>query len=150
MSGLLGFAGFLGSIFCHLTSSVAGGEAGSVAFALAREQISLATWAVTLPGLSVWAASMLGLCLVGFLPWRSDRGVQGALLLVVLIVMNAWLQIVPVGEELLSLTRQQAEVSLLAALKRREDVAGGVNLLLTLAVVLLLLRSGMSERRPLM
>lgn len=141
---LVGVAAFLGSIFGHILLGLAlpwSHDPAAVQFA--RDGVRDATMAVTLPGLALTV--LTGLLLARARPVGQGGGLRGSPWLMLhaslgaLIVANALLVVVPAGAELaaavssLGTDRFDAVAHLNA--KIREDVAGAVNVLLTLVTM---------------
>jgi hypothetical protein len=140
---LLGLTLFLGSIFGHIVASVLGGEGGSPAFLFARQHVSAATWALTMPGLGLAIATGIGMVLVGRISPLRARWLAVHALLATLVLLNAGLLVVPAGVELLhgatALHEDSAgtETARLVSAKFTEDIAGAVNVMLALGIIIL-------------
>jgi hypothetical protein len=135
---LVGLTLFLGSIFGHIVSSVLGGQAGnSAAFITAREHIQVATYALTLPGLALAVLSGAGMMIVARMnptrvPWLA---VHAGLAAVVAFLAAKF--IVPNVQKILADALAAAPVDTIAQIKLFEDIAGSINVLLTLAIIVI-------------
>ena len=132
---------FLGSIFGHIVAGISGGAPGTEGFLFAREQIALATRFLTLPGLVLAVVSGIALVRLSRLsPARAHWIVPHAGLTILVIVIAATF-VVPAGARLLAgaLTLLNHEpgttAAALVADKHIEDIAGTINVLLTLVIV---------------
>jgi len=137
---LLGLVLFLGSVFGHIVAGSLGGAIGSAEFLFARRTISEATWVLTLPGLALSLLSGLGLVFLSPArrPWMAAHA---GVALAIALVAAIW--IVPAGHEALNGASASAETVIggkpadIRAALMRENIAGAVNILLTLAIVAL-------------
>ena len=138
---LLGLAMFLGSILSHVVVGFGAGQPGAASFLFARQEVSLATQLLTMPGLLLTIASGFGMAAVGRLsplrqPWLGIHAGMGLLVLVLAVCF-----LVPTGRTMLrdaaALVEQSdpAVVAQVLILKQIESVAGAVNLVLTLLIV---------------
>jgi hypothetical protein len=136
---LLGLALFLGSIFCHVVASVLGGApGGSDAFIAARRQILLASQVVTMPGLGLAVAS--GVVMLILAQRRQTwMWIHGALGLVVLVV--ALTVVMPTVSAILdgalAVAEGSGDAAAVTARYQVESVTGGLNVLISLAIIAL-------------
>jgi hypothetical protein len=139
---LIGLTLFLGSILGHIVAGAAGGAPGAASFLYAREHIALATQFQTLPGLAIAIVSGATLAFVSRLSPLRQRWLAAKIALTIAILVNSALFVAPAGAHALSgalaLSKGDAGAmaEILAAL-RVEQIAGAVNILLILAIVLL-------------
>jgi hypothetical protein len=139
---LLGLTLFLGSILGHIVAGAAGGAPGAPGFLYAREHISLATQFLTLPGLALAVVSGVVMAVASRLSPLRLRWLAAKIGLTVAILINSALFVAPAGARALagavalSKGESSAMAEILAAL-RVEQIAGAVNILLILAIVLL-------------
>lgn len=137
---LLGLTLFLGSIFGHIIVSVMGGGPDSPFFLFARQNVTMATQALTMPGLVLAIVSGLGMVMISRLsPLRVKwLALHGGLALVVAIIAVA--AILPAGHDMLREATalrdgsHDASAARILAAKSVEDIAGGINVLLTLTI----------------
>lgn len=133
---ILGLTLFLGSIFGHIVSSVLGGEPGAgPSFIAAREHIRAATSVLTLPGLILAGLSGAGMMAAGRMnpvraPWLAAHMSIAAVIFVL-----AFAVVVPAGQETLTAALQAKPADAILHSKFVEDVAGAVNVALTLVLV---------------
>ena len=138
---LIGLTMFLGSIFGHIVASAGGGAPGTAGFLFAREQIALATRALTLPGLLLAVVSGIALASYGRLSPVRNRWIAAKAMLAALIVFNSTVFLAPAGRHLVAaavaLSQNQAEVTAagIEAALNTEHIAGAINIVLTLAIV---------------
>ena len=136
---LSGLALFLGSIFCHVVASVLGGTpGGSAAFIAARRQILLASQFVTVPGLGLAVASGVAM-LILVRPRQTWMWIHGALGLMVLVV--ALTVVMPTVSAILdgalAVAQGSGDAAAVSARYQVESVTGGLNVLITLAMMAL-------------
>lgn len=133
---LLGLTLFLGSIFGHIVESGLGGEIGSAGFLAAREAISAATRALTLPGLGLAIATGLALALMSKVK-RGWMAAHGGLALAVAVITAVF--VVPAGNRAESaaeaIARGEAVPADAGAALVIERAAGTVSVILTIAIV---------------
>jgi hypothetical protein len=128
---LIALALFLGSIFAHIVASQLGGPPGTADFTFAREEISAATRALTLPGLMLAILSGLWMAfLSGISPLRQPWIAAHAGMAVGVALIAAIL-VVPAGRTMLS----NPSLDEIGTALTMEHAAGGLNILLTLAIV---------------
>jgi hypothetical protein len=133
---LLGLVAFLGSIFGHIALGVFGGAPGDARFAFAREAIVAATRAVTMPGLGLAVGTGVLLVVRSKASFSKSRWLAVHAGLALVIGLVAATVIVPSGARATAaLARGALEVARAAV--STETIAGAVNMLLTLAVVVL-------------
>lgn len=138
---LLGLAMFLGSVLGHIVAGIEAGQPGAASFLFARQDVSLATRVLTMPGLLLTIASGFGMMTAARLSPRRQPwlGLHAGLGLLVLILAVCFL--VPTGRTILrgaaSLleTPDHAVVAQVLIMKQIESVAGAVNLVLTLLII---------------
>jgi len=139
---LIGLTLFLGSILGHIVAGAAAGAPGTQSFLYAREHIALATQFLTLPGLALAVASGIALAAVSRLSPLRQRWLAAKIALTVAILINSAIFVAPSGARALagalalSKGDNGAMAEILSAL-RIEQIAGTVNILLILAIVLL-------------
>ncbi len=139
---LIGLTLFLGSILGHIVAGAAGGAPGTASCLYAREHIALATQFLTLPGLGLAVVSGVALAIVSRQSPLRQRWLAAKIALTLAILANSALFVAPagaralVGAVALSKGDGAAIAEILAAL-RVEQIAGAVNILLILAIVLL-------------
>lgn len=150
---LIGLALFFGSIAGHVVAAVHAGSPGDPTFLFAREEIVTATRSLTLPGLALTLVSGVGMILATRLAllrqrWLIIHGIIG-----VAIAVIAAGVIAPAGRHALALTLDLATDGTEAAAYRLgealhiESVAGGINILLTIAVILIAIFKPRLNRR---
>jgi hypothetical protein len=138
---LLGFAVFLGSIPGHIVLGRLAGSASSLdGFAILQQAKHTSILALTLPGLTLIAASGLGLLLTRRELLR-DRWMRLKLGLALLVVLNGVLVLSPIGAEIARLASEAAASGVippaLSPLEARESSLGAANVLISLAIVAL-------------
>lgn len=150
---LIGLALFFGSIAGHVVAAVHAGTPGSPTFLFAREEIVTATRALTLPGLALALVSGVGMILATRLAllrqrWLIAHGIVGVVIAVIAAGVLA-----PAGRHALALTfdlatdTSEATAYRLGEVLHTESVAGGINILLTIAVILLAIFKPRLNRR---
>ncbi len=138
---LLGLAMFLGSILGHVVAGFEAGQPGAASFLFARQDVSLATQVLTMPGLLLTIASGFGMAAAGRLsplrqPWLGVHAGLGLLVLVLAVCV-----LVPVGRTMLHDAAALMEgpdpamIAQVLTMKRIEGAAGAVNLVLTLLIL---------------
>ena len=132
---LIGLALFLGSIFGHVVAAVLGGPPGSPGFLPARAEIVAATRALTLPGLGLAVLSGLGMAIVS--PGlRRQRWLWLHAGLALLVVVSSLALLAPAGRRALAAAEGLgAGAPDLASALLVERVAGGVNIVLAIALL---------------
>ena len=136
---LLGLALFLGSIVCHVVASVLGGTpGGSAEFIAARRQILLASQVVTMPGLALAVVTGV-MMMLATQRRRLWMWVHGALALLVLalaltVVMPT---VAAILDGALAVAAGTGDAGAVAAGYQVESMVGGVNVLITLAIMAL-------------
>jgi hypothetical protein len=139
---LIGLALFLGSILGHIVAGAAGGAPGTASFLYAREHIALATQFLTLPGLAIAVVSGGALAAMSRLSPLRQHWLAAKIGLTIVILVNSALFVAPAGARALagavalSKGESGAMADILAA-SRVEQIAGAVNIILILAIVLL-------------
>ncbi len=139
---LLGLTLFLGSILGHIVAGVAAGPPGTASFLYAREHIALATQYLTLPGLALALVSGAGMAAVSRLSPLRHHWLAAKIALTLVVLANSTLFVASAGARALAgamaLSKGDggAMADILAAL-RVEQIAGAVNILLIVAIVLL-------------
>lgn len=140
---LLGLTLFLGSVLGHIVAGIGAGDPGSASFLFAREEIALATRALTLPGLLLAILSGIAMARLGRLSPVRQRWLAAKALLTAVVAVNALLFVVPSGDRALAgaraLLHGEAGATAAGVLSAVgvESVAGAVNILLVLAIVAL-------------
>lgn len=140
---LLGLTLFLGSVFGHIVASIGGGEPGSAAFLAARENISLATRYLTLPGLALALVSGLAMAGKSGLPALRQRWLLVHAGLAIAIVATTATIVGPAGQRILAASlafaHNEPGATLAAILdaKSWEDAFGRINLALALAAIVI-------------
>jgi hypothetical protein len=132
---LVGLSLFLGSVFGHVVASAVGGEIGGAEFLFARKIISVATWALTLPGLALSICT--GVALAALSPARRPWMYAHAGFAIAIALIAAFV-LVPAGMEALrgvDLSGSGPTLADVEAALMRERIAGAVNILLALCVV---------------
>jgi len=138
---LLGLAMFLGSILSHVVTGIEAGQPGAASFLFARQDVSLATQILTMPGLLLTIASGFAMAAAGRLPPLRQPwlGLHAGLGLLVLVLAVGFLA--PTGRMILrdaAALVERPDPAIIARVlmsKQIESVAGVVNLVLTLLVV---------------
>ncbi len=136
---LVGLALFLGSILCHVAASVLGGApGGSAEFIAARRQILFASQVVTMPGLGLAVVTGLIMAI------RTQRRptwmlVHGGLAVVVLVLALTIVMptVSAILDGALAVAAGGGDTAAVAAGYRLESAVGGINVLLTLAMMAL-------------
>lgn len=136
----VGVAMFLGSILGHVSIGfVPGANDLAQAMLFGRQAIEIATWSLTIPGLILLAVTGLFRTLHGRLGFGRRRWLTVHQIGGVLILLNAALVLVPIGDDLLDVASQIIEGSGskedFTALSSRESMFGAANLLLALATI---------------
>jgi hypothetical protein len=140
---ILGLTLFLGSIFGHIVAGVLGGAPDSATFVFARQEVATATWALTLPGLALCVFSGIGMMAVSGQSPVKTRWLAIHAGFTVAVVAIAALAIVPTLQDILqeAIVLQKGlsggSMETIMAKKRIEDIAGSINVLLTLAIIFL-------------
>jgi hypothetical protein len=139
---LVGLAMFLGSILGHITIGfVPGAKEQAQAMLLGRQAIDIATWTLTIPGLTLLVLTGLLMARCGRLRFAGNRWLTLHALLAVLIVLNAVAVLMPTGGRLLEVSaaipRDPEARTTFAVLAARESMFGALNLTLTLVTVLI-------------
>lgn len=150
---LLGLVLFLGSIFGHVAVGWVPGAADDPATLLvARQVISVATAALTLPGLLLLVLTGVALLFGKAAGFVGQRWVILHLTLGLLIALNGGLVLYPLGQELLTgvsgLAAGDPVTERIATLQGREALFGALNVgmsLLALFVAVLKPRFGRSR-----
>jgi hypothetical protein len=134
---LLGLAMFLGSILGHISIGfVPGAKDQAQAMLFGRQAIEIATWSLTIPGLTLLAVTGLFMTFRGGLGlrWLTMHQIIGAL-----ILLNAAFILVPVGGDLLDLASKiiqgSGSIEAFAMLAGRERTFGAANLVLALVTI---------------
>ncbi len=138
---LIGLAMFLGSVFGHITVGFIPAVEDPAGLLFGRQAIGIATWALTIPGLALLAATGL------FMALRRGPGVFRSgwlavhLVIGVLIILNAALILVPTGGALLDTATAVAGGTVTPEAMRsgagRESLFGAINVALALTTVFL-------------
>ncbi|MDO4643744.1 MAG: DUF2269 family protein [Cardiobacteriaceae bacterium] len=132
---IIGLSLFLGSIFSHIVASIGGGPPGNPSFIAAREHISAATRFLTMPGLMLCLMTGISMCfLKGTSSLRQRWLLLHAILAVIVVILSVTV-IVPAGEQTRALAHASAKPAEILAAKRVEDIAGAINILLTLTMI---------------
>jgi hypothetical protein len=144
----IGLAMFLGSVFAHISvNAVPGVGTDPAATLTARQAIVAATTWVTLPGLLLAIASGLGLTILGGHGFGRTRWLTLHQAAALLVLLNAVLVLAPAGREAVEAARS-GSMETVAAAAAPEGRFGPVNLLLTLAaVVLAVAKPRLGQRR---
>jgi hypothetical protein len=136
---LIGLALFVGSILCHVVASVLGGApGGSAEFIAARRQILLASEVVTMPGLALAVASGLGMALLARRrqPWMWVHGSLGLVVLALALVV-VMPTVSAILDGALAVAAGSGDGAAVAARYQVESLVGGLNLVLSLAIMAL-------------
>lgn len=135
---LLALTLFLGSILSHVITAIVGGEIGGSGFLAGRLQIDAATRFLTLPGLGLAILSGVGLTWLS--PTKRNWIAAHATLATVIVIL-AFFVIVPAGRTALdgakALPQGLGNIEGIHTALKTEHVAGVVNILLTLTVIVL-------------
>jgi hypothetical protein len=131
---------FLGSILGHVSIGfVPGTNDPAQAMLFGRQAIEIATWSLTIPGLILLAVTGLFMTLHRRLGFGRRRWLTAHQIAGVLILLNAALVLVPVGDDLLDVAAKIIEgsesIEDFTALSSRESMFGAANLLLALATI---------------
>jgi hypothetical protein len=104
-----------------------------------RQAIEIATWSLTIPGLTLLAVTGLFMTFRGGLGFGRRRWLTIHQIIGALILLNAALILVPVGGELLDLASKiiqgSGSIEGFATLTGRERAFGAANLVLALATI---------------
>jgi hypothetical protein len=130
---LLGLALFLGSVFGHIATGALPG-AGTPAFIAARENISLLTRVLTLPGLGLAMASGVAMVLSTRMKLIRARWVLLHATLAIVVVLLTVLIVAPAGKRVLAAARTGTESAIQAGLWT-EHLFGAANIVLVVAVM---------------
>ena len=149
LTHIVGLVIFLGSILTFVVISALIENASLENIAFGRRIISTGTSVLTLPGM--WLIAVTGFCRGYLLYGWQQRFFQIKLLLVTLIILNAYLFIVPAATSATEIAvRSLAEGQLLPEYKAaymRETIFGAVNVLLALtAAVVGVWRVGVKDK----
>jgi hypothetical protein len=136
----LGLAMFLGRILGHVSIGfVPGANDRAQAVVFGRQAIEIATWSLTVPGLTLLAATGLFMTFRGGLGFGRRRWLTVHQTIGVLILLNAAFVLVPVGGELLDValkvTQGSGSLEAFEVLAGRERMFGALNLILALASI---------------
>ncbi len=136
----VGLAMFLGSILGHVTIGFVPGAKNQVqAMLFGRQAIEIATWSLTIPGLVLLAVTGLFMTFRGGLGFGRQRWLTVHQIIGALILLNATLVLVPVGDDLLDvvskIARGAPSIEDFVALARRERMFGATNVVLALATI---------------
>jgi len=149
----LGIALFVGTIAGYVVAGGLAGPIGSASFLQVREFVANGTAWVTIPASGLILISALGLAALS----RDTRRVWARVTLLALVIVGIGSVVVAPAafrshDNAVALAKGElgATVETIAADKSLEDTAGGVNLLLTLALIGLgAAEASSSRRRPL-
>jgi hypothetical protein len=137
---LLGLAMFLGSILGHISIGfVPGAKDQPQAMLFGRQAIEIATWSLTIPGLTLLAVTGLFMTFRGGLGFGRRRWLTIHQIIGALILLNAAFILVPVGGDLLDLASKiiqgSESIEAFAMLAGRERTFGAANLVLALVTI---------------
>lgn len=136
----VGLAMFLGSILGHIAIGfVPGARDQAEAMLFGRQAIEIATWSLTVPGLALLAVTGLFMIVRGRLGFWRRQWLATHQIIGVLILLNAALILVPVGDDLVDaaskIVQGSGSIEAFAALAGRERVFGATNVILALAAI---------------
>jgi hypothetical protein len=136
----IGLAMFLGSILGHIAIGfVPGAKDQPQAMLFGRQAIEIATWSLTIPGLALLVVTGLFMTFHGGLGFGRRRWLTTHQIIGALILLNAALILVPVGDDLFGAASQivhgGGSREAFAALAARERMFGAANLVLALATI---------------
>lgn len=133
---LVGMAMFLGSILGHIVVGfVTPAPDAAQTKLFVREEISLATLYLTLPGLGLLLFSGSLLVIGSRRPFLQTRWQLIHVVIAALIGINTLFVLMPVGSELLVLARSSSESTLFGTFETREAVWGAANIVLALLAI---------------
>lgn len=139
---LLGLALFLGSVLAHVSvNAIPNIASDPTTLLIGRQAIEAATRFVTLPGLVLAIVSGVGLTLVGRHGFGRRRWLTLHQAIGLLILLNALLFLAPIGREAEAAARAlvagSGAIDAVLAIAGRERVFGPINVVLTLATIVL-------------
>lgn len=129
---LVGFAAFVGTVFVHVLASILADPTDAGAYAALMALKDTSTRALILPGVACLGMSGALLARRGRRPWPLWLRIKVGL--VPLLAINGVFVLLPVGA---AIAEAAALGPVPAALLSREEIAGGVNIALILAVTAL-------------
>ncbi len=139
---VIGIIMFFGSILGHaIAGIVSASSKDPVVFNIVRLVIETETIYLTFPGLIIFTLSGIAMIVVGKMPiskikWLAIHSVIG-----VLVILNAFLILIPVGSEILEISQKIVDGSIapeaMYELKNKEAMFGAFNILACLILVIL-------------
>ncbi|MCP4494440.1 MAG: DUF2269 family protein [Gammaproteobacteria bacterium] len=142
---IIGVAMFFGSILGHAIAGVVSASSSDPAvFNIVRQVIEVETVYLTLPGLVMFTLSGIAMIVIGKMPVHKIKWLAVHVAVGVLVILNAFIVLIPVGTEILVASQNVMVGSVssetILALKNREAVFGAFNIvaclvLITLAVI---------------
>ncbi len=139
---VIGIIMFFGSILGHaIAGIVSASSKDPVVFNIVRLVIETETIYLTFPGLIIFTLSGIAMIVVGKMPiskikWLAIHSVIG-----VLVILNAFLILIPVGSEILEISQKVVDGSIapeaMYELKNKEAMFGAFNILACLILVIL-------------
>ncbi len=142
---LIGVVMFFGSILGHAIAGVVSASSSNPeVFNVVRQVVEVETAYLTLPGLVIFTLSGIAMLVIGKMPVRKIKWLAVHFAIGVLVILNAFVVLIPVGTEILEASQNVMAGSVspeaIHALKNREAVFGAFNIvaclvLITLAVI---------------
>jgi hypothetical protein len=136
---------FFGSILGHAIAGVVSASSNDPGvFNIVRQVVEVETVYLTLPGLIIFTLSGIAMLVVGKMPVRKIKWLAIHIAIGVLVILNAFIVLIPVGTEILETSQKLVDGSVtleaLHELKNREAIFGALNIaaclvLITLAVI---------------
>ncbi len=142
---IIGVVMFFGSILGHAIAGVVSAASNDPSvFNIVRQVIEVETRYLTLPGLIIFALSGVAMIVVGKIPVSRIRWLALHIVIGVLVILNAFIVLIPIGDELLQASLQLVDGSVsfeqIGELKNKEAIFGAFNIvacfvLITIAVI---------------
>ncbi len=139
---IIGVVMFFGSILGHaIAGIVSASNSDPEVFNIVRQVIEVETAYLTLPGLIVFTLSGIAMIVIGKLPiskmkWLAIHSVIG-----MLVILNAFIVLIPIGNELLEASQKLVEGSVtidtIHELKNKEAIFGALNILACFILIIL-------------
>ncbi len=139
---IIGVVMFFGSILGHAIAGVVSASSNDPAvFNIVRQVIEVETMYLTLPGLVIFTLSGIAMIVIGKMPVRKIKWLAVHFGVGVLVILNAFIVLIPIGTEILEASQNVVAGSVSAetvpALKNREAVFGALNIVACLVLITL-------------
>ncbi len=139
---IIGLCMFMGGISVHaIVGFVPGGREVASVIVVGRQVISIATWALMVPGLTLLAVS--GIFMVLRTPGRLSQRtwLMAHIGIATLAIINTAAILIPmdsnISQAALNLLVDSHTMPIYQAIKQKESVAGRINLLLSLVAIII-------------